>query len=69
MAAGRVGADISQSSVWGDQDPPCRRGGGDHVRICRTGQPLASGAATPLTASAVVGTMAVACRTVHRPKG
>jgi putative oxidoreductase len=33
------------------------------------GTALASGAATPLAASAVVGTMAVAYRTVHRPNG
>jgi putative oxidoreductase len=33
------------------------------------GAALAGGAATPLAASAVVGTMAVAYRTVHRPNG
>lgn len=33
------------------------------------GAALASGAATPLAASAVIGTMAVAYRTVHRPNG
>lgn len=33
------------------------------------GTALAGGAATPLAASAVVGTMAVAYRTVHRPNG
>jgi putative oxidoreductase len=33
------------------------------------GSALAGGAATPLAASAVVGTMAVAYRTVHRPNG
>ena len=33
------------------------------------GTALAAGAVTPLAASAVVGTMAVAYRTVHRPNG
>jgi putative oxidoreductase len=33
------------------------------------GTALAGGAATPLAASAVIGTMAVAYRTVHRPNG
>lgn len=40
MAAGRVGADVAQSNIQGDEDPFCRGGGGHHFRVRRAGQSL-----------------------------
>jgi hypothetical protein len=40
MTAGRVGADITQPDVQGDQHPSGCGGGGHHLRVGRAAQPL-----------------------------